>query len=100
MEPDEVQRIDQWIREHQDELLEFLSRLVQIPSEVKPPAGNELACQRFVEQVYRAVCDQVDVFDPLDVPGLREHPAYRDTLEVFRGAQEKERRVLRERDGS
>jgi len=77
MDPNEAQHVDHWILDHQNELLKFLSHLVQIPSEVKPPVGNELACQRFVEQAYRSVCDKVDVFNPLDVPGLREHSAYR-----------------------
>lgn len=77
MDSKEAQRVDQWILDHQNELLEFLSHLVQISSEVKPPVGNELVCQQFVEQAYRAICDKVDVFNPLDVPGLREHPAYR-----------------------
>lgn len=70
-------RIDAWIQAYQDELLEFLSHLVQIPSEVKPPVGNERACQKFVEQAYGAACERVDVFDPISVPGLREHPLYR-----------------------
>lgn len=77
MQPSEAQRVDRWIEDHQGELLAFLSSLIQIPSEVKPPAGNELACQQFVARAYRSVCDRVDVFDPLEVPGLREHPAYR-----------------------
>jgi acetylornithine deacetylase len=76
MQADEALVIDRWIEGHTEELLEFLSSLVQIPSEVKPPVGNELACQQFVEQAYRAACDRVDTFDPLEVPGLVEHPAY------------------------
>ena len=77
MASSDTERIDTWVVDHQDELFNFLCRLVQTPSEVKPPVGSEQACQRIVEQAYRTACDRVDVFDPIDVPGLREHPAYR-----------------------
>lgn len=68
--------IDIWVTNHQNELLQFLSRLVQIPSEVCPPVGNELACQKFVEKEFEKQGAVVDVFTPDDVPGLREHPAF------------------------
>lgn len=76
MQTGEGQRIDRWVAEHAGELLGFLSRLVQTPSETKPPLASEAACQQMVAQAYRAACDRVDVFDPLDAPGLREHPAF------------------------
>jgi acetylornithine deacetylase len=69
-------RIDEWIAAHRDEILGFLSRLVQTPSEVCPPRGDELACQRVVEAAYREAGAIVDVFTPDEVPGLREHPAF------------------------
>jgi len=70
------QAVNEWVADRQDELLGFLSSLVQISSEVYPPQGNELACQRFVEAAYRNAGAQVDVFTPDEVPGLREHPAF------------------------
>jgi acetylornithine deacetylase len=69
-------QIDAWVKIHQADLIEFLSHLVQIPSEACPPGGNELECQRFVEQAYRAAGAEVDVFTPDEVPGLREHPGF------------------------
>lgn len=68
--------IDGWIADHRDELLGFLSMLVQTPSEVQPPNGGEAACQRVVEAAYRAAGAEVDVFSPADVPELRPHPAF------------------------
>jgi acetylornithine deacetylase len=70
------QRIDDWIASHRDEELAFLSTLVKTPSEVVPPVGGEAACQALVANGYRAAGAGVDVFSPIDVPGLREHPAY------------------------
>ena len=69
------QRIDDWIEAHRAEELAFLSALVKTPSEVIPPVGSEAACQALVEEGYRAAGAGVDVFSPIDVPGLREHPA-------------------------
>jgi acetylornithine deacetylase len=69
-------RIDEWVTAHQGEILGFLSRLVQTPSEVCPPRGGELACQQVVEAAYREAGAAVDVFTPDEVPGLREHPAF------------------------
>lgn len=68
--------IDDWINAHREEELAFLSTLVKTSSEVRPPVGSEAACQALVEEGYRAASAGVDVFFPLDVPGLREHPAY------------------------
>jgi acetylornithine deacetylase len=69
-------KIDGWLAEHQGELLQFLSSLVQIPSDVTPPYGNELACQRYVAEAYRQAGAEVDIFTPEEVPGLRKHPAF------------------------
>jgi len=69
-------RIDRWIAEHQDELLGFLSRLVQTSSEVCPPQTGELACQKVVQSAYQAAGAEVDLFSPESVPGLRQHPAF------------------------
>jgi len=69
--------IDDWITSHRTELLGFLSTLVQTPSEVYPPQGGELNCQRVVESAYRAAgATTVDVFTPDEAPGLRAHPAF------------------------
>jgi acetylornithine deacetylase len=69
-------QIDAWIQAHTEEMLAFLSRLVQTPSEVCPPTGNEAACQALVAQAYRSAGAEVDVFMMEDVRGLREHPGY------------------------
>jgi acetylornithine deacetylase len=69
-------RIDAWVEAHQAEIVSFLSRLVQIPSEVLPPRGSERAYQEFVAGAFRHAGAEVDIFTPDDVPGLRQHPAF------------------------
>lgn len=71
--------IETWIIEHKVPFLAFLSRLIQIPSEVIPPIGNERFCQEFVAEAYRQAGAQVDVFSPADIPELFSHPAYYGT---------------------
>jgi acetylornithine deacetylase len=70
------ERIDTWVERHRDDLLGFLSALVRTPSVVRPPVAGELACQQLVETAYREAGATVDVFSPVDVPGLREHPLF------------------------
>ncbi len=70
------QQIDEWVAAHQTELLGFLQKLVQTPSELRPPDGHERECQRLVEAAYREAGAEVDVFTPAEVEGLTEHPAY------------------------
>lgn len=76
MEHYHVDQIDEWVKEHQNNLLAFLSQLIQTPSEVSPPVGNEMACQQLVAETYRTSGAQVDTFQPEEVPGLTEHPGY------------------------
>ena len=73
---DPAQQIDDWVETHKDELIKFLQQLVQIPSESLPPEGHEAAAQEFVANAFRQAGADVDVFDPIDVPGLTEHPVY------------------------
>jgi len=73
---DHAAAIDGWVAANRGRILEFASRLVQIPSEVKAPHGYEREAQLFVAETMEALGLEVDVFDPEDVPGLKEHPLY------------------------
>jgi acetylornithine deacetylase len=68
--------IDDWIRARADELLSTAQALVRIPSENLPPTGGERDAQRFLAEQLRELGAEVDLFTPLDVPGLTEHEAY------------------------
>jgi acetylornithine deacetylase len=72
--------IDAWVSEFADGIVATAQSLVRIPTENRPPRGNELAGQRFVEERLRELGAEIDVFTPEDVPELREHPAYFPTI--------------------
>ena len=61
---------------HADEMLAFASRLIQTPSENRPPNGDERAAQELLAETLRSFGAEVDMFDVTDVPGITEHPAY------------------------
>lgn len=73
--------IDAWVSEFADEIVATAQSLVRIPTENRPPRGDELAGQRFVEERLRELGAEIDVFTPEDVPELREHPAYFPTID-------------------
>ena len=66
----------EWIAAHRADVTRLAQSLVSFPSENKQPHGNERACQMFVADYLRDIGCRVDVFTPLDVMGLTEHPEY------------------------
>lgn len=76
---DAAERIDTWVAQRRNELLGFAARLLQIPSESRPPAGHEAECQEFIAAALRRSGAEVDVFTPDDVPELQTHPLYLPT---------------------
>jgi acetylornithine deacetylase len=58
-------------------LVETISEMVRIPSENSPPAGSELACQRYVHARLEALGLQSELYELTSVPGLTQHPAFR-----------------------
>lgn len=65
-----------WVESHRDDVVGLAQALVRFPSENKPPHGAEKACQMFVADTMRDLGCQVDIFNPLDIAGITEHPAY------------------------
>ena len=62
------------IDRRQDEIVAFLSDLVRFPSVNRPPRGDELACQQFIERYYHTMALAVDVFQPDEYPEHRGEP--------------------------
>ena len=72
-----VQRqINDWVEEHRTDIVGLAQSLVRIPSENKPPHGNERECQMVIADLMRQLGCRVDTFRPDEVPGLLDHPAY------------------------
>ena len=69
--------VDRWVDEHTEDLLQFTEALIRFPSENHVPTGFEKDCQSFIAEAMRGLPEvALDIFEPTDVPGLVEHPAY------------------------
>ena len=67
---------DAWLAGHRDELVELTRALVALPSENRPPHGEEAACQEYVAAYLRELGIAPDVFEPDAVPGAITHRAW------------------------
>ena len=76
MTADPHARVHETIDARRHEIVGLLADLVRFPSVNRPPRGEELACQRFVERVLRDMGLEVDAFRPDDVPGIERHPGW------------------------
>ncbi|MEM3108296.1 MAG: hypothetical protein QW569_00955 [Candidatus Bathyarchaeia archaeon] len=57
-----------------DELVDLTRRLIQIPTENKPPRGYEKQGQEYIAGQYSKLGMELDVFLPTDVEGIEDHP--------------------------
>jgi acetylornithine deacetylase len=70
------QKLNSYVEEHRDRLLEIIRNLVRIPSENTPPVGNEEACQQYVMEFLHRQDLAPTLYQLSEVPGLQEHPLY------------------------
>ncbi len=68
--------IDAWVDSHRDELLRVMGDLIQIPTENRPPVGEELEGQLYFKKLLEQHGAETDLFYLHDVEGLEEHPVY------------------------
>ena len=47
------ERVNRAIEDCQDEIIGLTKKLVQTPSENKPPQGDELACQKVIHEFFK-----------------------------------------------
>ncbi len=66
----------EWLSAHADDLIELTRTLVSYRSENRPPRGEEGFCQAFVADYLSRLGLEPDVFQPDDVRGALEHPAW------------------------
>ncbi len=63
-------------RDRQSRLVEIVRELVRMPSENTPPHGAEERCQKWLAQQLRNLGLAVDLYEPLEAPGLTGHPLF------------------------
>lgn len=80
MNTTDIANVSSWIEAHQDEIVQTLAALVQIPSVI----GNEAPAQAFMRQHYEQAKLEIDEFEP-DYATLRQHPAFVDSEIAFAG---------------
>lgn len=73
---EERSRIETWLAEHRDSLIELVRELVSFRSENRPPGGDEGPCQRFVAAYLSGLNLTPDVFRPDEVRQAVTHPAW------------------------
>ena len=66
----------QLLAEYRGEIMQVVQDLIRMPSRNMPPGGEELACQEYLAGYLRRAGLPVDLYEPDQVPGLMEHPAY------------------------
>lgn len=71
------ERVLRLIDQRAGDIVEYIRDLVRIPSETHPPGGDEKDCQILVAESFREMgLDQVDVFEPDEIPGIEQDPGW------------------------
>lgn len=74
-------RVDQRLAElalaQRARLIQTITELVQIPSENTPPVGAEGDCQRYVFERLKRLGLEAEMYHPLTVNGINEHPEFK-----------------------
>lgn len=71
--------ISRAVDERAGEIIEFTRNLLRIPTENHPPSGDERLGQEFLAEELSRLGMDIDMFQPDEVPGLTDHPAYHPT---------------------
>ncbi|CAH1221317.1 N-formyl-4-amino-5-aminomethyl-2-methylpyrimidinedeformylase [Paenibacillus allorhizoplanae] len=70
------QDLENWVQNQRDNLVKMLLEMVCIPSENKPPNGNELPMQKYLENALKGLDFATELYALSDVDGLRTHQAF------------------------
>lgn len=71
-----MSRICERIAARKDELFSLLSDLIKIDSQSFGAEGNEKQIAFFIGEKLRGMGYEPDIYTPLDIPGMKEHPDY------------------------
>jgi acetylornithine deacetylase len=61
---------------YRDEIVQVMTDIVRIPSQNKPPVGEEKAVQEYIARYLARSGLPVELYQPDLVPGMREHPEF------------------------
>lgn len=64
------------LAEYRGEIIRVVQDLIHMPSRNMPPGGEEAACQAYLADYLRQAGLSADLYEPDQVPGMVEHPAY------------------------
>jgi len=64
------------IDQSKDELIDLTRQMIRIPTENKQTIGGERECQFFLADRFKEFGFSTDIFTPLDVAGIEEHPYF------------------------
>lgn len=64
------------IEKRKDELFSILSSLIKIDSQSNGKDGKEKEIAFFIADYFENIGFKADVYSPLDIPGMKEHPDY------------------------
>lgn len=73
IETDAIRRV---VGNRTGDIEQWLKALVRIPSENRPPGGNEGPAQEFIESECRNIGLEVDVFSPDEIPEIKKHASW------------------------
>jgi len=73
-----ISDIDNWIDKNKDEILNTLSKLIQIKTENLPPGGNEKPGQEYLyNKIVKFIPEKdIDMFEIDEVEGIMKHPLF------------------------
>ncbi len=72
----DIDLIKSWVSNHRDGIVHSIQELIRIPTENRPPTGDEYVGQLYLKGILEGMGADVDVFSPDDVPELRHHAAF------------------------
>ncbi len=78
-----LSEINGWLKKNEYEILQTLSKLIQIKTENLPPGGNEKPGQEYLyNKIVKFIPEKdIDIFEVDDVEGIRRHPLFFPTMD-------------------
>lgn len=73
-----MNKLEQWMKEHEEEAVKFLQTIIQIPS----VTGTEGSIQKYMAEYLKTLGLSVDSFIP-DLEKLRQHPAFVEPAQEY-----------------